>query len=208
MIEYIREIDATKWNGSQKNNIEQYKNVPGVWILLGKKKGDTHLVCLQVGQTKKDISSEIKTNIYYLCDNSSEHPAQKKYVNQFGEGKFDYDVPISRQEFLYKEIAKNYDNLTFICVAHGKELENQDSLLRTIEKYVAFKTLCRYWANGGPYNEKAPEEVERIKKECTDSCAELFEKIKKDYPEKKADFLKEFLDKLIDGEFDYLISEK
>lgn len=58
---------------------------------------------------------------------------------------------------LYSEIAKKYDDLTFVCIAHEEELKNQGVLLKTIEKYVAFKTLSRYWANGGSYIERTPK---------------------------------------------------
>ena len=189
MLEYIRE-----------NNIAQYKGIPGVWILLGKEKADTHFVCLQVGQTK-DIGNEIKTNISYLGKQNFE-PTTKKYVNQFGEFMFSYEEHIDeRRKMLYGDIAKKYVDLTFVCITSGEELKNQVELLKAIEKYVAYKTSCRYWVNGGPYRDgKASEKIEEIKNDCTNKCGELFETIKKDYPG-KADPLKkleEFLAQLID----------
>lgn len=216
MLEYIRDIDLTKWIGVQENNIAQYKGVAGVWILLGRDKGDTRLVCLQVGQTITGVGNEIKKDISYLVDENFEpmsidekfNPEKKEYYNQFGERIFKYGKHMNRRKKLYEEIAKNYDDLTFVCIAHGKELKSQASLLKTIEKYAAFKTLCRYWANGRPYSkERSPEEIEQIKNKCTDACVGLFKTIKDNDPE-KADSLNEFLDKLNNGDIDDLIPRK
>lgn len=210
MLEYIREIDTTKWISKQKNNIKQYKGEPGVWILLGKKRGDTRFECLQVGQTKTGIGDEIEIDISYLTDENTEPTIglpTEEYINQFGECMFLYEKHMGRRKMLYKEISKKYDDLTFICVAHEKSLRNQPSLLMTIEKYVAFKTLCRYWANGRPYNKKSSKEIEIIKKRCVDECPKLFEEIKDQYPE-MANSLNEFLDKLIIGDIDSLIIGK
>ena len=216
MLEYIRDIDLTKWIGVQENNIAQYKGVAGVWILLGRDKGDTRLVCLQAGQTITGVGDEIKKDISYLVDENFEpmsidekfNSAGKKYVNQFGESMFPYDKHMNRRKMLYRDIAKKYEDLTFVCIAHGNELKNQAGLLKTIEKYAAFKTLCRYWVNGRPYSKKrSPEEIEQIKKECTDACVGLFKTIKDNYPE-KADSLNEFLDKFINGDIDDLIPGK
>lgn len=65
MLEYIRENDTTKWDGEKDNNIVQYKNVPGVWILAGKERANTPWMCLQVAQTK-NIRREVVRDISYM----------------------------------------------------------------------------------------------------------------------------------------------
>ena len=199
MIEYIRAIDTTKWGEEQKNNIKEYKGKPGVWILLGKEHTDAPLVCLQVGATKY-IGEEIERDICLLKQGSKPVEEKRRYVNQFGEYMFSYDICPSRAQELYWDISKKYTDLIFICVAHGDELENKE-LRKDIEKYVAYRTLSRYWVNGGQYKgDKSEEEIKSIKESCKKECAELFEKIKRNY--KGADMLNEFLNNLIKGKIE------
>lgn len=200
MLEHIREIDTTKWSEEKENNIAQYKNVPGVWILVGKEQANTPLVCLQVAQTK-DIGREVARDISYLKTEAS-HSAPKEYVNQFGECMFSYENYPSRTEILYKKMAEKYRHFALICVAHGEKLKD-DRLRKNIEKYVAYKTLCPYWVNGGQYKKKDDEEVKSIKEACKEECDTLFEKIKSDYQE-KANSLNQFLDDFINGEIEIL----
>lgn len=204
MIEYIREIDSAKWSGEQKNNIKQYKNVPGVWILLGKEKGNNRLICLQVARSV-NIGGEIDRDISYLSAERLE-PKKKVYVNQFGEKMFPYEEQPNRAQILYKTIAEKYENLIFVCVAHGEKL-NDDNLRKSIEKYVAYKTLCPYWVNGGQYKEKDDEEIKSIKEACKEECKTLFEEIERNYQE-GANSLNEFLNNLNRGNLDYLIPGK
>lgn len=201
MIEYIREVDSIKGSKEQENNILQYKKVPGVWILLGKEEGNNSLVCLQVAKTV-NIGDEIARDISYLklenyepVSKSDNLDPEKKYINQFGEYKFSYKIYQDRAKELYKDIAEKYEDLTFICVAHGEELKD-DRLRKDIEKYVAYKTLCRYWVNGRPYKKgKSKEEINIIKKACKDECTSLLEKIRNKYHD-KTDSLDEFLNGL------------
>ena len=199
MIEYIREIDTTKWGEEQKNNIKEYKGKPGVWILLGKEHTDAPLVCLQVGATKY-IGEEIERDIFFLNQSKEPEKEDNDYVNQFGEHMFSYKICPGRAQVLYWDISKKYTDLIFICVAHGDELENKE-LRKDIEKYVAYRTLSRYWVNGGQYKgDKSEEEIKSIKESCKKECAGLFEKIKRNY--KGADMLNEFLNNLIEGKIE------
>ena len=199
MIRYIGEIEPIKW-GEGKEIIAWYKNVPGVWILVGRRKvtGKPCLECLQVAKCK-DIGGEIDRDTRYLKAEKFESE-EKIYVNQFGEHIFKYDEYPNRAKWLYKNIAENYKDLIFICVAYGDELKD-DGLRKDIEKYVAYRTLCRYWVNGGQYKEKEVEEIKSIKEKCTEQCKALFENIKEKYGE-KADSMDKFLGSLIDGTFD------
>ena len=205
MIEHIREIDSTKWSGKQENNIKQYINVPGVWILLGKEKGNTRLVCLQVAKSK-DIGGEIDRDISYLKAESLE-PTPIEYVNQFGERRFSYDEQPNRAKRLYKNIAERYEDLTFVCVAHGEKLKD-DNLRKIIEKYVAYKTFCLYWVNGRQYKEDQGEEkIKSIKEDCKNECESLFKEIEENYQE-GAKSLNDFLNDLDRGEINNLIHGK
>ena len=197
IIKYISEINTTKLSGKQEDNIAQYKNVPGVWILLGKEEYNTPVVCLQVGQSK-DIGGEIYRDITYLNDKNLA-PTPKVYINQFGESMFPYEEYPNRAKLLYYEIAKKYNYLSFVCVAHGVKNNN---LRKDIEKYVAYKTLSLYWVNGSQYKkERSKEAIELIKEACKDECTSLYAKIKMNYPE-NANSLNEFLEKLISGKID------
>lgn len=198
MLKSIRELDWEKWTKETESNIAQYKGVPGVWMLLGRKKTGGALACLQVGKTK-DIGREIEADISYLNAEDSIEPVKKCYVNQFGEAQFEYmEYPAVRIRTLYKEIAKNYENLLFVCAAHGSELED-DELCKMIEKYIAYRTQCLYWVNGGSYKVgRSGEEVKSIKEAYQKECSRLFENIKKyDFP-KGWERLGKFLDDLID----------
>lgn len=199
MIRYIGEIEPIKW-GEGEEIIARYKNVPGVWILVGRRKvtGKPCLECLQVAKCN-DIGGEINRDTFYLKAEKSE-PVPKDYVNQFGEHIFEYREYPNRAKLLYKDIAENYKDLIFICVAYGDELKD-DSLRKDIEKYVAYRTLCRYWVNGGQYKKKEIEEIKSIKEKCKEQCQALFENIKEKYGE-KADSMDKFLGSLIDGTFD------
>lgn len=229
-IRYTREIDLEKWkawirerennnvqneedrnlwifSGGEKSDIHlEDEKFPGVWILLGKGKSDAHLVCLQVGQADQDIGREIKIDVSYLL-NKDFSPKPKDYVNYFGEHMFSYEEHIDeRRKRLYNDIAEKYDDLTFVCIAHGEGLKQQ--VLRDIESYAAYKTSCRYWVNGHPYREEQPPETIKKKREaCLDKCEALFERIKKDYPE-MADSLNGFFDALIKEELDGLIPQE
>lgn len=214
MIEYIREIDSIDQNG-ELNNIAGYCKVPGVWILLGKKRGqaDAPVECLQVAQTK-DIGGEIKRDVGFLGNKrsvpvSERDKLEKWYVNQFGECMFRYkSCPnrFYRAESLYKEIAEKYEGLVFVCVAHGDALKD-NKLRKNIEKYVAYRTLSLYWVNGRPYkNKKDAEEIRLIKESCKKESAGIFEKIKSSYG-KKADFLDQFLDDLLNGKTDIQVQD-
>lgn len=199
MKKYISVIDITKLSGKQENNIETpYKNAPGVWILLGKEQDNTPLVCLQVGQSK-NIGGEIDRDISYLNDEPLE-PTSKEYVNQFGKRMFSYEEYPNRTKILYNKIAEKYNYFIFVCIAQGEGLKH-DSLRKDIEKYIAYKTSCLYWVNGGQYKkEKNEQEIELIKRACKEECAALFENIKRDY--ENADILNKFLDELTAGKID------
>lgn len=71
MLEYILEIDTTKWDKEKENSIAQYKNVPRMWILVGKEQADFPLECLQVAQTK-DVGREVVRDISYLKAETSD----------------------------------------------------------------------------------------------------------------------------------------
>lgn len=193
----IKGIDITEWDAVPEDNIAQYKGKPGVWILIGKKHGQVNapVECLQVAQTK-DIGKEIEENISYL-ENTDFEPKCCDYINQFGEYKFTYKVYPDRRMYLYKEIAKEYgiECLRFVCVAY--EIEN-DSLRKNIEKYVAYRTLCQYWVNGGPYKKKGEEEIRSIKKARKKECETLCKTIKEKYG-KKTGSLDKFLTDLNEG---------
>ena len=113
---------------------------------------------------------------------------------------FSYNICPGRAQELYWDISKKYTDLIFVCVAHGDGLENKE-LRKDIEKYVAYRTLSRYWVNGGQYKgDKSEEEIKSIKESCKKECEGLFEKIKRNY--KGADMLNEFLNNLIEGKIE------
>lgn len=97
-------------------------------------------------------------------------------------------------------------DLVFICVVYGDALKD-NGLRKDVEKYVAYKTLCRYWANGGQYKKKETEEINLIKEKCKEQCTTLFENIKGRYGE-KANSIKEFLECLTNGTFNSSFPEK
>lgn len=217
MLEHIKEIDLATWTGEPQNNVKHYKNIPGVWFLLGREKKEkehTSLVCLQTAKSKNDIGGEMETDIFLLKKGSEGIGFEKDYVNQFGEFMFSYTY-ISRQEMLYREIVKRYDDLTFVCipVRNQQKLVDIDSLLKDIERYIAYRTSCFFWVNGGQYKRKESEEFEKNKQNRKNECPGLLDGIKSQYrkiPEivEIADSLKEFLDKLMTGDIDDLVPSK
>lgn len=126
------------------------KNVPGVWMLLGRNNINEKWECLQVG-VNKNIYKEISTDIFYM---DKLIRIKKPYINQFGEIQFWTKGEPSVQNKLYFTIRNEYDQLAFIVVCENIE----DAIERKlIEKYVAYRTRAKYWRNGRPY--KAAKEV-------------------------------------------------
>ena len=133
-----------------KNLLETYKKVNGVWAMFGEEK-NKKWSCLQVAKTT-DIRKEIKSDI--VCLKKELIPTIKEidganYINRFGRKIFENKEYIytSVEEFVYNDIAKKYDHLIFVCV--GKT-ENEEEK-RAMEVYFAWKTKAIYWRNGNKY---------------------------------------------------------
>ncbi len=133
----------------QSDKIDEYR-VPGVWAMLGVKKTDNpkgRYTCLNVGKSIC-ISDELKIDMERL--RNFELVRKRKYKNQFNEVMFSYDEYATRQDFLYKNIAEEYDDIIFILVA------SQSQNTYTIEKYFAYSTKSRYWVSNGRYSHDQP----------------------------------------------------
>ena len=129
----FEEIDIDK--------IEDY-STKGVWALFGVEKTDSEkkYVCLNVGKTVC-IKDELKIDIKRISN--FELSTEKEYRNQFNECMFSYFDFATRLDWLYKEIARKYNDFTFIKVC-----DNNDYL---IEKYFAYTFKARYWVSNGKY---------------------------------------------------------
>lgn len=115
---------------------------------------------LQVAQTK-DMFAELSRDLAYMTD-ADIITEERYYVNQFGELLFAYtDLIDGRQRALYQQIAQHYEE--FRCYAFALPLAEQ-SLRKSLEKYIAYKTAARYWVNGRPYQSgQSQQRVTRIK---------------------------------------------
>lgn len=159
--------------------VKDLNKKPGIWILVGKEKGDSKYVSLQVAQSG-DIGPEITRALSYLKEtlpSSSDKNFFIDYVNQFGEKQFSYENYNNwRMKKLYNFIFLNYDNLHFICLTNMKELNNKDYRTQ-LEKYLAYKTICKFWANGGSYKPKSKEEIVAITTKHLKECEDLYIKL-------------------------------
>ena len=116
-------VDIIKISDNKLENIDisAINNMPGVWILLGKKKDrkkevENGFVCLQVGQNK-DIGKEIKQDIAYMRTGNPKELGSINYVNQFGEKIFDYkNYNHWRRRNVYFQIDSAYEDFAFICI--------------------------------------------------------------------------------------------
>lgn len=140
-----------------KNSLETYKKVNGVWAMFGEEKNKVWS-CLQVAKTT-DIGKEIKSDIVCLKKeliSTIKEIDRVNYINQFGRKIFTHKEYIytSVKEFVYNNIAKKYNHLIFVCV--GKTDNEEEK--RAMEIYFAWKTKAIYWRNGNKYREE-PEFV-------------------------------------------------
>lgn len=124
-------------------------NIPGVWMLVGKKTESDKWKCIQVG-ANANIYHEIAVDIEYM--NRLVEMPNKDYINQFGELCDELSISSypSEQNQLYKAIRDIYEELAFIVVCENIE---EKAKRNRIEKYVAYRTRARFWRNGGPYPE-------------------------------------------------------
>ena len=140
-------VDLKNGEISGSNNLENYKQISGVWALIGRNNEEDNWVCLNVG-VNKDISTEISLDIEYM--NIKNKIIRKNYTNQFGEKLFsynDYEYDYYRSE-IYKDIKEKYTKLRFICV--GWCIDDNGER-KKIEKHFAWMTRAKYWRNGRPY---------------------------------------------------------
>ena len=187
----VQDSGGKKWSITQIG-IDAYKKKSGVWLLIGKEKGEKEKTySLQVGQSA-DIGKEIKANIFrlnYGLNHNIPEMIEKNYVNQFGELKFKYSVYPDERQFLYSEIAKKYTEFKLVVFEISAEIEKEER--KKIEKYVAYKTKSLYWRNGGAYKEgKTENKISDIKKFCDEEATDI--KSENIIP----DFVKHFLDAL------------
>ena len=173
-------VDIIKISDNKLENIDisAINNMPGVWILLGKKKDrkkevENGFVCLQVGQNK-DIGKEIKQDIAYMRTGNPKELGSINYVNQFGEKIFDYkNYKHWRRRNVYFQIDSAYEDFAFICIIGGNELSNIESR-KKVEKYIAYKTKSVFWVNGSSFkNEQDEKSKEEILKQYNEECREL-----------------------------------
>lgn len=132
------------------SNIEDF-DTEGVWALFGKLKNNTtpdEFYCLQVAQTK-NIKNEISADMKLLNSSSiNNEPIEKEYINQFKEVIFNYKILPSPREYIYYDIQKKFEELTFIIVDDNTK---NDDERRKLEKEFAHQTKAIYWRNGGSY---------------------------------------------------------
>lgn len=150
---------------NQSSECNKKDRKPGVWCLLGTKKGKNGKNgwrCLQVGQTV-DMCKEIKKDIHFLDDRNE--PAEndftcKEYINQCGKKVFDIykGIPVRKQ--IYQKICKQYENLMFVILC----VEPEKCKRREIEKYFAFKTEAMFWRNGRPFQTEVKRNIDEILK--------------------------------------------
>lgn len=163
-----------------EENIGKIKGKPGVWFLLGNEKNNIASICLQVAQ-KYDIGKEIELDVQNIRATELKPICKKKYVNQFGEVKFEYeDWGQWRARNLYYHIAQNYSNLTFVCIWDEKKFDKETNR-EVIEKYIAYKTKAAFWVNGRPFEKEKSDEYKKdllitYAKECN-SIRKKLEKI-------------------------------
>lgn len=165
-------------NDDVKNNITEIKKQPGVWLLIGEQNGTTE--CLQVGQST-DIGEEIDADSKLLSKTNLK-PVRKEYINYFGEKQFCYDdYPGWQAATLYNHIANRYTNLHFICIYGDIFNSKATRQLQQAEKYIAFKTKCRFWRNGKPFT--TAQEIETItdrKNNCDNQLLDIRAKLDED----------------------------
>ena len=162
--------------GLKRKSIDVLNKKPGVWMLIGKKKEEGHeeghFICIQIGQTG-NIGLEVKRDIEFMVE-AEPKSSKKKYVNQFGEVQFEYDDYANwRAKQLYYIIAKEYKELKFICIICERNTKEQRDKL---EKYMAYKSSCKYWVNGRPFSAK--KENDR-KQYCIGECEVIKKELQK-----------------------------
>lgn len=123
------------------NNISEYLNKEGIWVLYGIKSDSKKWDCLNVGKSK-NVGKEILYDLACLNFISYRDNGTKKYINQFGKDcKFKYKTG-QVKEYLYPFINKNYKKIKFVYVSKASSLKK--------EKEYA-KDIALFWRNGKPY---------------------------------------------------------
>lgn len=171
-MEYMQ-VDCEK----MEEIMGKIKGKAGVWFLLGNEDKNEKLICLQVAQ-KDDIGKEIETDVQYIRANDLKPICIKKYVNQFGEAKFDYEEWGQwRARNLYYHIAQNYSNLKFVCIWDDK-IFDEKSYRELLEKYIAYKTKAVFWVNGRPFDDEKSDEYKKdLLKQNFIECNSIREKL-------------------------------
>ena len=132
-------------------NMQNFKK-PGVWALFGNRKNseDKTYYCLQVGQKKDNIMSEIVEIQKFLNEEFEDKFFNRTYINYFKEKLFDYNELPTYREILYgREIKDKFENYRFIFICE----ESNSQKLREIEKMFAIETQSLYFRNGRPFKE-------------------------------------------------------
>ena len=141
-------------------------SLPGVWVLVGRK--DNQWYSLNVGMTT-NILKEVEIDKYRLSKHKQD---RRDFINQFGEFVFSMPYYPDDKQLLYLEIAKEYKDLAFLCVAKGEDLDEPKR--KQIEKYVAYLTKAKYWRNGGSYKRETSVNLEDVIKGYGDAMSKEY----------------------------------
>lgn len=153
-------------DGLKPCDLKSFSKIAGVWFLVGQNIKTDKQECMQVATTD-DINNEIKCDLKYLKGDFK--PIYKDYYNDFHEYQFSYiDYGDTLKNHLYQKIAKEYQNLYFICI-------RCESGRDKLEKYIAWKSEATFWRNSSrPFTTNASEhEIENRKCYCKNEAKKM-----------------------------------
>lgn len=127
-------------NGIVVNNINEYLNKEGIWILYGIKSDYENWESLNVGKSK-NIGKEILYDLACLNFILYRDDGTKQYINQL-EIYCGFKYKKNQvKEYLYPFINKKYKKIKFVYVYNKSDLKK--------EKEYGMKAF--FWRNGRPH---------------------------------------------------------
>ncbi len=143
------------------SDIFRYKQVAGVWALLGKCCNGWEWIIVA---STNDIGDEIAEDVSFMMKDVSKRGKSHKYINYWDEEVFEFkifneskrDYYYARRKALWSYISSIYEEFSFVCLVEN-EMDEKKRLSK--EKYIALQTKAKYWndLDKGNMNEQYEE---------------------------------------------------